>query len=215
MATSQEQLTVERPVSPERAGTAPAPTPPVGLEAWRDAPPVLYSADEVSRRVRALAYEIAAERSDRPLTLAVVLRGAFVFAADLIRALIEIGVRDLTVEFLSVASYRGMASEGARPDVHYVNGVFPGDGRDVLVVEDIIDRGHTLEAIERALSSHCERFRVCALLDRPHLREVPTGPHYIGFTLDTDDFVVGYGLDLDGRYRELPYLGRLPAPPRG
>ncbi|HUY97809.1 MAG TPA: phosphoribosyltransferase family protein [Verrucomicrobiae bacterium] len=199
MAMSQEQLTVERPT---------------GLESWRDAPPVLFSAEKVSRRVRTLAREIAAARSDRPLTLAVVLRGAFVFAADLIRALIEIGVRDLTVEFLSVASYRGMASDRTRPDVHYVNGIFPGEGRDVLVVEDIIDRGHTLEAIERALSSHCERLRVCALLDRPHLREVPIGPHHVGFTLDTDDFVVGYGLDLDGRYRELPYLGRLPAPPR-
>ncbi len=182
--------------------------------AWRGAPPVLYSAQDVHRRVQALAREIAAGRGDRPLTLAVVLRGAFVFAADLIRALIEIGVRDLAVEFLSVATYRGMTSGATRPDVHYVNGVFPGDGRDVLVVEDIIDRGHTLEAIERALSSHCERFQVCALLDRPHLREVPSQPDFVGFTLDTDDFVVGYGLDLDGRYRELPYLGRLPAPPR-
>ncbi|HVA21190.1 MAG TPA: phosphoribosyltransferase family protein [Candidatus Micrarchaeia archaeon] len=206
MATSQEQLTVE----PDTLAAEPRDA----LAAWRGAPPVLYTAEQVHRRVQALAREIAAGRSDRPLTLAVVLRGAFVFAADLIRALIEIGVRDLTVEFLSVASYRGMGSDTIRPDVHYVNGVFPGEGRDVLVVEDIIDRGHTLDAIERALSSHCEQFRVCALLDRPHLREVPSGPHYVGFTLDTDDFVVGYGLDLDGRYRELPYLGRLPAPPR-
>ena len=172
--------------------------------------PVLYSAGEIQQRVAALAAEIAADHGERPLTVAVVLRGAFVFAADLIRALIALGVSDLTVEFLSVATYRGTTSDGQVPEVRYVNGVFPGEGRDVLVVEDIVDRGHTLRAIENALRSHCERFEVCALLDRPQMREVPGAPRYAGFRLDSDEFVVGYGLDLDGRYRELPYLARLP-----
>jgi len=167
---------------------------------------VLFSADEIMSRVRAMADEI---RSDVPdateLCVVGVLKGGFVFLADLIREL-ELPV---TVCFIGASSYGGNTRPG---DEVRIEPALTGsvEGRDVLIVEDIVDTGRTV----RVLRSHIEQrnpasIRVCTMFLKPDRLEVPVEPDYTGLEVP-DRFVVGYGLDYDELFRELPYLAALP-----
>lgn len=131
-----------------------------------------------------------------------VLKGAFVFAADLVRA-IDL---PLGVEFLKASSY-GAGTVG-RPTVRLQLGLTkPLAGKDVLLVEDIIDTGRTLRALVGAIEAmKPASIAVCALLRKTGRERMRIDAEYVGFTVP-DRFVVGYGLDLDGRYRNLPYVG--------
>ena len=164
----------------------------------------LISAKRLQRRVRELAKEIEAESKEADLVLVGVLRGAFVFLADLLRAL-ELPA---SVDFIAVSSYgAAMASRGEVRIVHDLRA--PVAGRDVVVVEDIVDTGHTLQALYRHLSAHRPRsLRSCALLDKPSRRLIDVRADWVGFTIP-DAFIVGYGLDYDERFRGLPYLATL------
>ena len=197
----------------------PAPEPTGQLAFWSEvgiAPmPVreIASADLVRRRVTALAQEIAAELGGEPLTLAVVLRGAFVFAADLARELISNKMENLLVTFFHASSYRG--TKAWRAPLIQELGESSVDGKQtILIIDDIVDQGHTAEAMIKRLSSPTRRVEYCALLDRPEARAVPVYPRYVGFKPAGPGFVVGYGLDYDDKYRELPYLAQwVPSPP--
>ena len=171
-----------------------------------DRPAEVLSAAVIARRVRSLAEEIAAAHEGRTLHLLVVLRGAFVFAADLARELDTLGC-ELTVDFCRVASY----GDGTEPGVPAVELYHPETltDRDVLIVEDIVDTGLALEALIREVGSAAPRsLASVALLSKPSRRRVPVESDFTGFIVP-DQFLVGYGLDYAGRYRQLPYIGAL------
>ena len=179
-------------------------TPPDGEAAAN--PPEVLSADVIAARVKSLAEEIAAANPGRNLHLLVVLRGAFVFAADLVRALHGRGI-EVTVDFCRVASY----GDGTEPGVPAVELYHPETltDRDVLIVEDIVDTGTALEALLRAVDAAGPRTVACAaLLSKPSRRRVAIEADFTGFIVP-DRFLVGYGLDYAGRYRHLPYVGAL------
>jgi hypoxanthine phosphoribosyltransferase len=163
----------------------------------------LISAKSIAARVEALSREISEHYAgNQKLVVVGLLRGSFIFIADLVREL------DLPVEvdFLEVSSY-GNATESSR-EVRILKDL-RGEvqGRDVLVVEDIVDTGHTLRHVLDILSTrHPGRLEVCALLDKPSRREVDIKARWIGFEIP-DKFVVGYGIDYAQRNRNLPYIG--------
>jgi hypoxanthine phosphoribosyltransferase len=172
------------------------------------APPrPLISAADLAVRVAELGQAIAARVPPGPLHVVVVLRGAFVFAADLLRAL----PRDVRCDFLAIRSY-GSATEtsGIVEITHDLE--LPIAGEHVLVVEDIVDTGLTLHHLLDLLATRQPAsVHVCALLDKPSRRRSEVAVDFVGFTIP-DHFVVGYGLDYAQRYRNLPYVGVLPAP---
>jgi hypoxanthine phosphoribosyltransferase len=163
----------------------------------------LISAKAIAARVEALAKEIATHFADTDKLVVVgLLRGSFVFIADLVREL------DLPVEvdFLEVSSY-GNSTESSR-EVRILKDLRGEiEGRDVLVVEDIVDTGYTLKHVLEILATrHPRRVEVCALLDKPSRREVNIKARWIGFEIP-DKFVVGYGIDYAQRNRNLGYIG--------
>ena len=179
-------------------------TLPAGEAAAR--PPEVLSAEVIAARVKSLAQEIAEGNAGRNLHLLVVLRGAFVFAADLVRELHNRGI-EVTVDFCRVASY-GDGTEPGTPAVELYHPETLTD-RDVLIVEDIVDTGTALEALLQAVNSAGPRSVACAaLLSKPSRRRVAIQADFTGFIVP-DKFLVGYGLDYAGRYRHLPYVGSL------
>jgi hypoxanthine phosphoribosyltransferase len=166
---------------------------------------VLYSAEQIADRVRALSFRIARDYSDDILAVCI-LKGAFIFTADLVRQLSERG-KSVQIEFIRASSYKGDASTG-RVSIH---SLIPSvTGRDVLLVEDIVDTGLTLnKVVEHMMAEGASKVRTCCLLDKYKSRVVDFKPDYVGFEID-NHFVVGYGLDHDENLRALPYLGILP-----
>jgi len=163
---------------------------------------VYLTREEIDARVAELAAEITADYAERDLVLAVVLRGGFVFASDLSRA---IECRH-GLDFVALAGYGGTA--GRRPGVKLVKDLdAPIRGKSVLVVENVVDTGLTLNYLLKSLSLRRPAdVAVCTFLDRPYRRLVDDLPiRYVGFTAP-DEFFVGYGFDLDGRWRNLPDL---------
>jgi hypoxanthine phosphoribosyltransferase len=163
----------------------------------------LISARRIARRVRQLGREISETYRDidEPLVLVVILKGAAVFASDLLRSL---GI-PAELEFVRASSYgSGTRSSGRVKLAHMVEG--PLTGRHLLLVEDIVDSGRTINAILWELKRHQPAStRLAALLDRPARREVPVQIDFTGFVIP-DRFVIGYGLDYAGLYRELPEI---------
>ena len=163
----------------------------------------LISAKAIAARVEALAREISGHfRGTDKLVVVGLLRGSFIFIADLVREI------DLPVEvdFLEVSSY-GNALESSR-EVRILKDLRGEiEGRDVLVVEDIVDTGRTLQHVLDILATrHPKRIEACALLDKPSRREVEIKARWIGFEIP-DKFVVGYGIDYAQRNRNLPHIG--------
>lgn len=169
---------------------------------------VYFDADRLQERIRKMAAEIDAlyVNSSR-LVVIVVLKGAFLFAADLVRHL----KTPCQVEFIRLSSYgNGQNSSGV---VRPVDLSLPSlSGEDVLVVEDIIDTGLTLHFLLDYLNSlHRTRsLRLAVLLDKKEARQTPVSVDFTGFEVD-DQFLVGYGLDLAGYYRNLPFIGIMPS----
>lgn len=165
----------------------------------------MLSAKSIAARVEELARQITAHfRGGDKLVVVGLLRGSFVFIADLVREI------DLPVEvdFLEASSYgQGMTSSREVRILKDLRGEIAG--RDVLVVEDIVDTGQTLTHVKRLLLSRAPaRLEVCALLDKPSRREVPIKATWTGFEIP-DEFVVGYGIDFAQRNRNLPYIGKV------
>jgi len=165
---------------------------------------VLVAEKEIAARVAELGRAIARDYADGTLVLVGVLQGAIPFIADLMRAL----PIDVTVDFLRASSYGGgTTSSGAVRMVADLS-VDVAD-RHVLVVDDIVDTGHTLAALKRTLEARRPRsVKTCVLLDKTGRRETEVQIDYVGFTIP-NVFVVGYGLDYDGLYRNLPHVATL------
>jgi hypoxanthine phosphoribosyltransferase len=173
----------------------------------------LFTAGQIQTRVETLADEVTGGAGEAELVLVGILRGSFIFLADLVRAFRRRGVGAL-IDFMTLESYGGdTASCG---EVRLAKD-FSMDvqGASVLLVDDILDTGRTLTfAARHARARGAAAVRTCVLLDKPARRAVPFRADYVGFTVP-DRFVVGYGLDYAGRYRDLPYLAelRLEEPP--
>ncbi len=164
---------------------------------------VLITEEELQAKVKELGAQIAADYRDKNPLLISVLKGAMVFMADLIRAMdIHLGI-----DFIATSSYDGDTSTGVvrilkdlESDIY---------GRHVIVVEDIVDTGRTLNYLLEILQARQPAsIRLCVLLDKPSRREVPIKADYLGFSIP-DYFVVGYGLDFAEKYRNLPFIGVL------
>ncbi len=159
---------------------------------------VLIAADAIARRVQGLAAEIDCDYSAGRLHLAVALKGACFFAADLSRAI----RRDLSLEFLQASSY-GAGTESSGQVAISCSGEPDICGAQVLLVEDIVDSGRTADALTAHLARRgAGSVRLAALLSKPERREIDVRIDYLGFEIP-DRFVVGYGMDYDGRYRNL------------
>lgn len=165
---------------------------------------VLLSEDEIREKVRELGDKITADYKNSNLMLVTVLKGAVVFLADLMR---QIDV-PAEIDFMVVSSYgSGVKSSGVVKIVKDLD--VPLAGKDILIVEDILDSGLTLSYIKELLESRGPRsIRIATLLDKPSRRKVDLQADYIGFSVP-DEFVIGYGLDYDEKYRNLPYIGIL------
>ena len=158
----------------------------------------LYSAEDIATAVRRLGAEISADHPSGEILIIGVLKGSFIFCADLIRA-IEVPT---VIDFVRLASYGSeTVSSGIvefRKDLEMTI-----TDRDVVIVEDIVDSGQTLETLYHLLQQRRPRsLKVCTLIDKRARREVDMEADYVGFTLD-DGFIIGYGLDVDERYRNL------------
>jgi hypoxanthine phosphoribosyltransferase len=176
--------------------------PPV--EMHPDLRAVLLSEAQIQRRVRELAQRISEEYAGRDLHLVVVLRGAAIFAADLLRELTV----PASMDYIAISSYgSGCSSSGV---VRIVKDIEDNvEGRSVLVVEDIVDTGLTLDYLTNLLRDRkVADLEVCAFLDKPEARRVAIKARFTGFWIPTA-FVVGYGLDYNQQYRGLPYIGVL------
>ena len=180
-------------------------TPPSG------AVRTLFSEAEISTRVDQIARDVA-DRIGADILVVAILKGSFVFTADLIRALHRAGVRP-QIDFMQIASYgTGTESSGQIEVIRDLTD--PVAGRDVLLVDDILDSGRTLSfARDRLLRTGARRVQLCVLLDKQARRVQQVDADFVGFECP-DEFIVGYGLDHANFYRELPSIGVLEDPPR-
>jgi hypoxanthine phosphoribosyltransferase len=167
---------------------------------------ILIAEEDLRTRVGELGRQIRTDYGGRTPILVGVLKGAVVFLADLMRAIDA----PCECDFIAVSSYGASTRSSGIVELTKDLSV-PIEGRDVLIVEDIVDTGRTLAYLLRNLETRQPRtVRVCALLDKVSRREVPVALDYVGFAIP-DEFVVGYGLDFAGLYRNLPYIGVLDA----
>jgi hypoxanthine phosphoribosyltransferase len=192
----------------------PSPAPPPSANPvparWRpELSDVLITEAQIKRRVAALARMLTRDYAGRDLTVVALLTGTVMFLSDLLRRL-EI---PLQLDFMGVSSYRGGTESGR---LVYTKKLRLGiHGRDVLLVDDILDTGRTLAGVSARLHRLRPRsLRTCVLLDKPARRVAPITADYVGFVIP-DVFVVGYGLDFAERYRNLPFVGVLASASRG
>ena len=164
---------------------------------------------EIRRRTAQLAQQVAADYREREFVVVIVLKGAFVFASDLVRRMFDQGGTP-EIDFIQAASYgKGDRSSGKVEIKHDVT--IPLKGRDVIIVDDIVDSGRTMVQLRKHLAAKgAASVRCCVLLDKPSRREVEFTPDYIGFEVP-DQFVVGYGMDYGERYRNLPFISTISA----
>lgn len=158
--------------------------------------------EQIEQRVRELGAEISKVYGDEPVCLICILKGAVFFTCELAKRITS----PVEIEFMSVSSYgSGTSSSGV---VRIVNDLGTSiEGKNVLVIEDIIDSGRTLSyLLENLKTRNPKTLRLCTLLDKPDRRVVDVNVDYVGFVIP-DEFVVGYGLDYDQKYRNLPYIG--------
>lgn len=163
----------------------------------------LFDEARIAKRIRELGAQITADYAGEPLLVVSVLKGAFIFTADLVRQ-IKLPVE---VDFIGLASYEGTQSTGHVRIISDLSSKI--EDRHVLLIEDIVDSGKTLDFLRDMFSlRHPKSLKICTLLSKPESHEMKTPVDYVGFEI-TREFVIGYGLDLDQRYRELSYIAQV------
>ena len=164
---------------------------------------VLLSEEEIANKVHELGRRLSEDYAGKNPVVISILKGSIVFVADLIREM-EVPTE---IDFMVVSSFVGVVSSGVVRIVKDIS--IPIEGRDVLIVEDILDSGLTLEYISGILKDRAPAsLKIATLLDKPSRHKSSIKADYIGFTVP-DEFVIGYGLDYNERYRNLPYIGVL------
>ncbi len=163
----------------------------------------LFDEATIAKRVHELGAQITADYAGEPLLVVSVLKGAFMFTADLVRQ-IKVPVE---IDFIGLASYEGTQSTG---HVRITSDLsLKIEGRHVLLIEDIVDSGKTLDFLRDMFNLRQPKsLKICTLLSKPESHEMKSPVDYVGFEI-TREFVIGYGLDLDQRYRELPYIAQV------
>lgn len=165
---------------------------------------IIFSEETIKKRVKELGAQITGDYAGMSPLLIGVLKGSFVFLADLSRS-IEL---ECEIRFLTASSYgfSSVTSGKVRIGQDFDNKV---EGRDVIIIEDILDSGVTLSALRDFITNGSPAsLKICSLLDKPTRRQVPLEPDYLGFKCP-DEFVIGYGLDYAERYRNLPFIAAL------
>ena len=170
----------------------------------QDMQEILFTREEVTARIRDLAAQIPRDYQGKSPAVIGILRGSFIFMADLVR---ELNL-PLTLDFMSASSYGSGTVSSGLVDIK-LDTSEPITGRDVLLVEDILDTGNTLSKLVAELKKrNPASIKLCVLLDKPDRRTQPIQADYVGFEVP-NVFVVGYGLDYNEHYRNLPYVGIL------
>lgn len=165
-------------------------------------PNILFSREEVTRRIEELGKEISKDYDGEDIVAVSLLRGSFIFTSDLVR---EITI-PVNVDFMTTSSYgHGEVSTGKVKIIQDIRTDI--EGKNVIIMDDIMDSGHTmLNVIEILKSKNPKTIKTCVMLDKPSRREVDLSPDYVGFTIE-DLFVLGYGLNYGDFYRNIPYIG--------
>ena len=169
-----------------------------------DVEKILFTEEELRERVAQLGEQITRDYEGKAPVLASVLRGSYIFMADLSRQI----KLPLTIDFMAVSSYGSGTTSSGQVEIKK-DLSDPIEGKDLIIVEDILDSGNTLYYLMDVLRARKPAsIRLCTLLDKPDRRTKPITADYTGFSIP-DAFVVGYGLDYDEKYRNLPYIGIL------
>lgn len=165
---------------------------------------VLISAEDIRKKVLEVGAQISTDYAEKNVFIIAVLNGSFIFCADLVRSL---DLKKCKVDFISVSSYIDTQTQG---NVKVVSGVKEDViGKDVVIIEDIVDRGFTLDFLIREISlKKPKSIKTCVFLDKKCAREMEVAVDYNCFEIG-NDFVVGYGLDCSGFFRHLPYVGKI------
>lgn len=167
----------------------------------------LFSEGQIAERIEKLAREILSACGPGPLVMVGILRGSFIFLADLVRALHRHGGK-ARIDFMVLESYGSGTESSGRVKLDK-DVTLDVKGADVLLVDDILDSGRTLSYAKQLMRDRgAKSVRACVLLDKPARRVVPGVAEFVGFTVP-DEFVVGYGLDFDHAYREIPWIGKV------
>ena len=175
----------------------------VAKSAHRDIERVLLDESTIATRIKELGRQISHDYAGRGVTLVGILKGSVIFLGDLMRAI----EADCSVDFMCLSSYEGKGSTGVVRVLLDLRD--NAEGKDLLIVEDIVDTGLTLHYLLENLKTRNPRsLEICALLDKPECRKVPVQAKYVGFSI-ANEFVVGFGLDYNEKYRNLPYIGVL------
>lgn len=170
----------------------------------KDVERVLVSEEEIKEAVKRIARELEKDYEGREIMFVGLLKGSIAFMADLIKEY----SKTCTIDFMAVSSYGSGTQSSGRVNIVKDLSV-PIDGKDIVIVEDIIDSGNTLSFIKAYFAAkNANSVRICTLLNKPSRRVVDIDVEYIGFDIP-DEFVIGYGLDYNEHYRNLPYVGVL------
>lgn len=165
---------------------------------------ILVSEQEIKDAVERIAKQIEKDYEGKEVMFVGLLKGSIAFMADLIKAY----TKTCTIDFMAVSSYGAGTHSSGRVNIVKDLSV-PIDGKDIVIVEDIVDSGNTLAFIKAYFAAkNCNSVKICTLLNKPSRRVVDIDVDYIGFDIP-DEFVIGYGLDYDEHYRNLPYVGVL------
>lgn len=167
---------------------------------------ILYTAEEIEKRISQLAKEIDKNDYEEEIVFLCILKGAFCFYADLIRKI----TIPCTCQFIGLSSYEGETTKSSGNIKTYLESNYKYKDKKVIIIEDIVDTGITINFLKNLLinDKKATEVKVCSLLNKPSRRQEKIDIDYEGFRID-DYFVVGYGLDYDERYRNLPYIGYL------
>ena len=177
----------------------------------RERPAVLFAEDQIAERIRAIGQEVAREFAGKELCVVGLMKSCMVFLADMVRAV----PLDMTCHFLRVTSIQDEGVNSTRTDIVYSTEI-PYEGRHILLLDDIIDTGITLNfLLDHIRERQPKGLKVCALIDKPGDRKIDVQLDWAAFTVKEplgERFIVGYGLDHGEHYRGLPYIGTIPRP---
>lgn len=163
---------------------------------------VLINENQIEKRINELAYDIMEDYAGKEIVFLGILRGSTVFMTDLAKKI----KNDVKFEFMQLQSYDGENSTGKIEIKQEITGKI--EGEDVIIIEDIVDTGNTIDFLLKYLKKiNPKSVKVCTLLSKPSRREIEVPIDYVGFTIE-NEFVIGYGMDYNQKYRNLPYIGK-------